>query len=130
MSEEPIGYGKPPKKSQFKPGKSGNAKGRPKGGISLKTALRRELEAKLVVKEQGKTRKMSKLEALAKRLVTDALNGNPRALAELLRQVNLHLPDEPDLDTGQLPAAKDDAAILMAFAKRAAAEISRKEKGK
>lgn len=129
MSEESIGYGKPPKKSQFKPGKSGNPKGRPKGAISLKTALQCELETKLVVKEQGKTRKMSKLEALAKRLVTDALNGNPRALAELLRQVNLHLPDEQDLDTGQLPAAKDDAAILMAFAKRAAAEISRKENG-
>ena len=77
MSKDPIGYGKPPKKHQFKSGTSGNPKGRPKGAMSLKTALQRELEAKLVVKERGKAKKVSKLEALAKRLVTDALNGNP-----------------------------------------------------
>jgi len=31
MSEYKIGYGKPPKSSQFKRGKSGNPKGRPRG---------------------------------------------------------------------------------------------------
>lgn len=31
MPPEKIGYKKPPKKSQFKKGKSGNPKGRPKG---------------------------------------------------------------------------------------------------
>lgn len=122
MSRDPIGYGKPPKKHQFKSGTSGNPKGRPKGAMSLKTALQRELEAKLVVKERGKAKKVSKLEALAKRLVTDALNGNPKALTELLRQVNLHLSDVPETDPGSASASAEDAALLMKFAARIAAE--------
>jgi hypothetical protein len=34
-----VGYGKPPKHTQFKPGKSGNPQGRPKGTKNLKTDL-------------------------------------------------------------------------------------------
>ena len=119
MSEpDDVGYGKPPKKTQFKKGQSGNPKGRPKGAKSLKTVLRAELESKIEVKEQGRKIKVSRLEALAKRLVTDALNGNSKALAELLKQVNLHLlaPDEPV--TVNRPAKEEDAALLMAFAAR------------
>ena len=80
-----VGYGKPPKSSKFKKGKSGNPKGRPKGARSFKTVLQHELESAMVIKEQGKKRKVSRMEVLAKRLVTDALNGNPKALTELLR---------------------------------------------
>ena len=38
-SDEDVGYGKPPKANQFKPGKSGNPKGRPKGARSEATML-------------------------------------------------------------------------------------------
>jgi hypothetical protein len=122
MSEHPIGYGKPPKKSQYKPGQSGNPKGRPKGAGSFKTALSRELEAKLEIKEAGKRKKVSKLEAIAKRLVTDALNGNSKALSELLRQLNLHFGDVPDADPKQQPASAEDQALLAQFIERAIAE--------
>lgn len=116
------GYGKPPKKHQFKPGQSGNPKGRPKGARSFKTALSKELETKLEIKEAGKTKKVSKLEAVAKRLVTDALNGNAKALTELLRQLNLHFGDVSDGETAQQPASEEDQALLARFIERAIAE--------
>jgi hypothetical protein len=34
-----VGYGRPPKATQFKPGKSGNPKGRPKGPKSVGAVL-------------------------------------------------------------------------------------------
>jgi len=114
-----VGYAKPPKSGQFKKGKSGNKKGRPKGARSLKTVLQAELAQKLPVKEDGKVRKISKMEALAKKLVANALSGDARALSELLRQVNLHLGDVPDVDHSNTPASEDDAAMLMQFVKRA-----------
>jgi hypothetical protein len=43
MSDYKVGYGKPPKSGQFKRGKSGNPKGRPKGSLKLATDLAAEL---------------------------------------------------------------------------------------
>lgn len=38
-NEYEVGYGKPPKKHQFKPGYSGNKKGRPKGSLNVFTEI-------------------------------------------------------------------------------------------
>lgn len=55
-----IGYGKPPKASQFKPGKSGNPKGRPRSSRNLKTDLEEELFEVMAVTERGRKRHLSK----------------------------------------------------------------------
>lgn len=74
-----IGWGKPPKHSQFKPGQSGNSKGRPKGTRNLKTDLLEELSEKVKVREGRETRVVSKQRALVKRVLADALNGKGSA---------------------------------------------------
>jgi hypothetical protein len=63
----PVGYKKPPRHTQFKPGMSGNAKGRPKGAKNFATVLEHELRARIEVTENGKRKRISKREAIASR---------------------------------------------------------------
>lgn len=78
-----VGYGRPPKESQFKPGQSGNPRGRPKEAKGFKASLARELEAKITVREGDREVVMSKGEALAKRVVSMGLNGSLPAAAKI-----------------------------------------------
>jgi hypothetical protein len=79
-----VGYGRPPKASQFRPGNSGNPKGRPKGSRSIAAFLKEAIEQKVAVTENGKTRRISALEVMLRRLVNDAMRSDPRALKLLL----------------------------------------------
>jgi hypothetical protein len=116
----PVGYGKPPKHTQFQPGKSGNPQGRPKGTKNLKTDLAEELSEKILVHEGGQPRKLSKQRALVKALLTRALKGDVRA-ANLLLSMMMRL-----LDTGEGAAEEvedlhpDELEILEAYKKRIA----------
>ena len=76
-----VGYGRPPKASQFRPGKSGNPKGRPKGSRSVWAFLKAAIEQKVAVTENGKTRRISALEVMLRRLVNDAMRSDPRVLS-------------------------------------------------
>ncbi|MBN9315280.1 MAG: hypothetical protein J0I99_06040 [Devosia sp.] len=76
-AEQPyeVGYGKPPKQSQFQPGQSGNPNGRPKRAKSPFTLLREELRSKVTLRENGRVTTVTKLEAIMKRVVADTLSG-------------------------------------------------------
>ncbi len=74
-----VGYGKPPEHTRFKPGQSGNPRGRPKGTKNLKTDLIEELSEKIVVREGDQSQKVSKQRAVVKTLV-DAHAPGRRAL--------------------------------------------------
>ena len=74
-----IGYGKPPKSSQFAKGKSGNPKGRPKGSLNLETAVRRAFTAKVPVTENGRRRMVSKLEISIAQVANKAAGGDLKA---------------------------------------------------
>ena len=75
-----VGYGKPPKDTQFKAGRSGNPKGRPKGSRSAITILRKALEEKVVVQENGRRRSRSKAEVMCAQLANKAAGGDLSAL--------------------------------------------------
>ncbi|RAN37761.1 DUF5681 domain-containing protein [Hyphomonas sp. GM-8P] len=118
MSKEPIGYSKPPKKSQFKPGQSGNPKGRPKGAKSLRSVVQKELASKIEIRVQGKKTRTTKLEAAVMKLVNDALSGNVNALAELLKLAAIHLPQDTGMTAANMPATAEDEALLKKFLAR------------
>jgi hypothetical protein len=77
---EESGYRNPPRSTRFKPGQSGNPKGRPKGTLNMATVLERTLRERVVVNENGKRKTVSKLEAAAKQVANKAASGDLRAL--------------------------------------------------
>jgi Family of unknown function (DUF5681) len=80
-----CGYGKPPKHTQFRKGRSGNPKGRPLGSRNASTLLDEALKERVMVSENGgRRREITKLEAILKQLVNKAAQGDPRATRLLL----------------------------------------------
>jgi hypothetical protein len=100
VSDEPthdydVGYRKPPKHTRFKPGQSGNPRGRPRGTKNLKTDLAEELGEKIEIREGERSRKVSKQRALIKSQTNKAIKGDTRAAA-FLGSMMMRL-----LDTGE-----------------------------
>jgi Family of unknown function (DUF5681) len=113
-----VGYGRPPKHTRFKPGHSGNPKGRPKGTINLKTDLMEELSERISVSEGGKPKKLSKQRALLKSLVAKAITkGDARAANILINLILRVLEVSAEEREGDL-ISEDDLAILDDFIAR------------
>jgi hypothetical protein len=77
-----VGYGKPPKDTQFKKGQSGNPKGRPKQvqpHMPVSRIIRHSLSEEVQGFVNGKTRKMTKLAAIIEVQSAKALKGDTRA---------------------------------------------------
>jgi hypothetical protein len=68
-----VGFGKPPRRTQFKAGQSGNRNGRPRGSRNLNTLLEQELKQRLVVTENGRRKELTKMQAAIKNLVNKGL---------------------------------------------------------
>ncbi|HUK10123.1 MAG TPA: DUF5681 domain-containing protein [Stellaceae bacterium] len=84
-SDYAVGYGKPPKHSQFKKGHSGNPKGqRKRAPKSIKTILNEVLDRKIRVVEAGASRRVTIREVIITRLAAKAANGDIAALSLLL----------------------------------------------
>lgn len=80
-----IGYGKPPRHSQFKKGVSGNPAGRRRRSTSFDALLEQQLNEKVLINRGGRKVRISKREALIWKLMSDALSGKPRSLDFFLK---------------------------------------------
>jgi hypothetical protein len=79
-----VGYGRPPKHSQFKPGKTGNRKGRPPQSRNFKTMVKKVVEEQVELRDAGKVRRMPKIEALFRTIMSRAFKGDPKFVASFL----------------------------------------------
>jgi Family of unknown function (DUF5681) len=112
-----VGYKKPPPHTRFKPGHSGNTKGRPKGTNNLKTDLMEELSERISMSEGGKPKKLSKQRALLKSLAAKAIKGDARAMNILLNLMVRVLEVSAEERQSDL-LGEDDLAILDNFIAR------------
>jgi Family of unknown function (DUF5681) len=82
--DEKVGYGHPPRRAQFRPGKSGNPSGRPKAKRSIRSDLEEELNALTTIEDGETSVEVSKQRAIVKALVKAATAGNLRAVKAVL----------------------------------------------
>lgn len=122
-----VGYGKPPVSGQFKKGQSGNPNGRPKGAKSLGTIVQTELATRLSITLDGQSKQVSRLEALVMKLMQDALAGDAKAQAHMLKLAGLYVPEDSSAETASLPPAEGDQALIKAFLKRMQAKAKSAE---
>jgi hypothetical protein len=113
-----VGYGRPPVHSRFKPGQSGNPKGRAKGSKNLRTILKQVSNEQIQIREGDRPRHMSRMEVLVRTTYARAFKGDPKALASLIllwRQIGLTESDETTTGALQGP---EYAAIIADFLAR------------
>jgi hypothetical protein len=79
-----VGYRKPPTSTQFKPGQSGNPKGRRRDEKTTAKILQKVLEERVSIRLGHRRLNVTKLEAMIFANVTRASRGNYRALKHIL----------------------------------------------
>jgi hypothetical protein len=120
-----VGFGRPPKSGRFKPGKSGNpsgkkskrSRGRSEHTQSVLNDVMDELGQILVVRENGREKKISKQRAFVIALINSAIKGDVRAINAVVALAKnfgttLH-QDAPEAAEDQ--ADLDDLDILETF---------------
>ena len=101
------GYKNPPKEYQFKKGKSGNPKGRPRKkqqpssdpGLDLIASVHRELGKTINVQENGQHKEVTKLDAFSAQLVAQSVNGKPSQQKMLLSLLTIETHEETEQQT-------------------------------
>ena len=93
-----IGFGRPPKATQFKKGTSGNKKGRPKGAKNFATLFEQEMNQKVVVAlGNGERQTITISQAVVKQLHNKAARGDLKAIQTIIniaRELGHLIPSE------------------------------------
>lgn len=102
MSDYEVGYGKPPRHSQFKKGHSGNPHRKKKPGeIDLPMLLRSILNEKVTIAENSQPVRLTRMQIILRQLRRKALLNDPRACRLMLGLLDrAAMPPEDPLQFG------------------------------
>jgi hypothetical protein len=107
-----VGYGKPPRATQFKKGQSGNPRGRPKGAKGFDAQLKEAFGQKVEVQLKGKMRRITAGQAMLLKLTAKALGGDMAALRQGISLFQMS-------QSGEAPTSifdsESDRALLMSY---------------
>ena len=107
-----VGYSKPPSKHRFKPGQSGNPRGRPKGTKNTATVLRKFWIARWRCASAAYVRKVSVREAMLMRFAEAGLKGDTKAAGFLLQRYDM---EETVNEHGTDATTQDELEIIEAY---------------
>jgi Family of unknown function (DUF5681) len=105
-----VGKGRPPLSTRWKPGQSGNPKGRPREAKNLATIFYDALNEKFEIQVKGKTRKVTAREAIVWKLINEALKGSIKAAAAVLAKEPEIMQDAKPLKMITLDMTPQEAA--------------------
>jgi hypothetical protein len=112
-----VGKGRPPLHSRFKPGQSGNPKGRPRRAKTVADQIDRVLSRKVTIRESGVVQEVTCQEAMFMSLAAKGMRGEYRAAAFLLNARHTYQDSSAErIDPKDLNA--EDRKILDAYLKR------------
>ena len=118
-----VGYGKTPVETRFKPGQSGNPKGRPKGLQSVGTLLRKALLTRVTLQENGRSRQITIQEVIIRGVVNDAAKRDHKAIRVLFALLERHLvPEDTENASGGIQS--EDQAIIEDFMGRQVVKLT------
>ncbi len=109
-----VGYRRPPRATQFRPGKSGNPKGRPKGTKNLSTLIQKELRKRVYLTEDGRRKRTTKAQVFATRIVNEGLAGDLKVAAPHLMKAAGGEDREPHAGTAQDVLGRPEDELVMA----------------
>lgn len=101
-NSEKVGKGNPPKDTRWKPGQSGNPKGRPKNVKYVSELLQEELH-QVPETIDGKKNTKTWAELICERMLTAAVEGGqPAIIKELLDRIEGKVKDTHQIETGDI----------------------------
>lgn len=119
-----VGYGKPPKSGQFKPGKTGNPKGRPRRRNTISQDRDLVLHELITVEINGKPRKITRQNAIIRTMSALAIKGDVRAARFMFDLERRYLVEDPSVTAPDNGISAEDHALLADYVRRTEAELS------
>lgn len=108
-----VGYGRPPLHSRFKKGVSGNPNGRKRGAKNFATLVEEGLQERVQVTIAGKTKSVSRSQAIVLAMMTKAMKGDPRGIRMVLDLAAMASRAQAEGQDGAQASAMEDHEILM-----------------
>ena len=107
-----TGYCKPPRHTRFKPGESGNPRGRRKKKPPVfATALGDAFAETVEVTIGGKPKVITRKELIVEQLIAKSLKGNKKAIKRLIKLRN-YVDQSGDVEPAVIEITEDEARVI------------------
>jgi hypothetical protein len=117
-AKQKVGPGNPPRDKQFQKGRSGNPKGRPKGSKNLSTIIMEAARDQVAATVNGRSRKISKVQAAAMQLATKAASGDAGSIARFLDWIDEIESRTAAAIPAEFPFGAEDLEVLREIYRR------------